>query len=301
MSASFSYATQQIYDSISYQGESYYLESSIFEQYFAEHPESAPEKPAGSNLVRVYKAEFTIQGYLLVLDDIREMPHNNKDEWTSFKKTLFPRKQFFHMDWFSGVLVLKKTNKENIVTKVLLLEMNKGMITKKRELKQKQITSLAETKVEDLLRIPKFTEMGEGDRIHLFFEHGSCLGIKDDNGTGYVYTSGYMVPNGQIVPDKNEYTSLKLTIDDKMILDDLLAYWRGDIDTYGCTASEILKVTYVSNGEIIQTERYVDSTGDDPPVNPWDVFARCIDRKKKKQEQNKPNQNIEPMLKTPAD
>ena len=139
----------------------------------------------------------------------------------------------------------------------------------------------ADNKKTDVVDIPKFTELQEGDRIHLYFEHGSCVGVKVEGGTSFTFTSDYIVREGKILPAENEYTCLKLTQEDKEDLDVVMDYWHGDIDTFGSTASEILTVTYLKNGEIKCSKRYIDISGKEPPISIMDIFLRSFDRYKK--------------------
>lgn len=134
--------------------------------------------------------------------------------------------------------------------------------------------------------IPRFTELKEGDRLHLAWETDSCLGGVEPSGVAYAYTSDYMVYNAPVIPieDESGWNKLyKLSLQDKLDLDKLLDYWQGDIDTYGCTSSELLTVTYVHEGKVVCSETYVDSTGNECPISVSDILMQCVTRNRNSQ------------------
>ncbi|WP_278352434.1 hypothetical protein [Chryseobacterium gleum] len=92
--------TQQIRDSLFYEGKEYYLNNEILEYYFNEFPEHRPEHTgAFSACWRGYVAFFEIKDNELLIKNVKWM--FSEENKTHKLKDLFPNTKF---DWFSGLI-----------------------------------------------------------------------------------------------------------------------------------------------------------------------------------------------------
>ena len=149
LTTSLCFATQQTPDNIVYKGETYCLEPFIFEQYFENHPEHAPEKSINSGLWRGFTTSFIITNNILVLDDIEGRSRDDEnDQWKSLKNDIYPNQEFPPMEWFTGILILGRGEEvprtelggfRILFANYILLEVNQGKITREKRLSEKQV------------------------------------------------------------------------------------------------------------------------------------------------------------------
>jgi hypothetical protein len=150
------FATAQIPDRIIYAGKEYSLHTNPMDLYFSKHPKKKPrDEIMFTALCRGYVATFEFQKEKLILKDIEiEIPVEKKNgkfssEWKSFLADIAPKDSPLNIDWFTGILVLPFGEEVDYVhmgygstySNYILLEIQSGKLTGKKELNYKQYES----------------------------------------------------------------------------------------------------------------------------------------------------------------
>lgn len=146
-------ATAQYPDKIIYEGREYAMQTNPMEAYFDKYPDSKPRKGIMSTaLWRGYIATFEIkQGQLFVKDikvEVRDTSGEVKfaTKWISVLKEVFAGEEAVKVDWLTGLLVIPHGKLVQYIhmgyastyEKYIILELDKGNLTKEKKLKYKQ-------------------------------------------------------------------------------------------------------------------------------------------------------------------
>jgi len=179
------FATAQIPDLLIYKGKEYKLQTNPLEAYFEKHPDKRPNKGGSSALWRKYIATFKIKDNYLYLEDIatqftkitkitKEESKKNKTiknfKFKSIKKSIKEeifKKQIIKIDWFTGILVLPYGKMINYVhmgygstyENYILLEVQKGKITKKKDLTAKEYQLFKEVQFSEFKKTNEYKKI----------------------------------------------------------------------------------------------------------------------------------------------
>ena len=157
--SSYIFATAQYPDLLIYKGKKYKLHTNPLEKYFKEYPKQRPKDGLKTTAsYRGYIAEFEINNKNLELRDLKI--ETSFQKWKSIKKEFLinykktkklnkkksSNNKELKLDWFSGILIIPYGKRLNYVhmgyastyENYILLEIQKGKLTKQKDLKVKE-------------------------------------------------------------------------------------------------------------------------------------------------------------------
>jgi len=127
---------EQIPEKLIFEDVEYELNSFPLENYFNQFPQKKPkERIISTSLWRGYIATYEIKNNILYLINIEiqilssDSTNNNKINWISVIKEVFPNQDSIIIDWFTGLLLLSPINinkNSKIINNYIILEINVG-------------------------------------------------------------------------------------------------------------------------------------------------------------------------------
>jgi len=137
-------ASPQAPNIIIYKGKKHPLHSDPMHTFFEQNPNKRPDGYLSTGLIRGYIATFESDGKELFVTDIKIMGGGGFDDWKSVMNEVFPGQQKVKVDWMTGLLLVPYGKLEKhatigfnaVYSNYIILEVNKGHITKKKNFKK---------------------------------------------------------------------------------------------------------------------------------------------------------------------
>ena len=171
--------TAQTPDVIIFNGKKYDLNTNPLEPYFDKFPNKRPEGGVNStNLWRGYLAYFEIIDKQLFVTDIEILIESDKNdeideyslpeyEWVSVFEQVFPNKEKFKIDWYTGILILPHGKMieyvhmgyASIYSKYWLLEIESGVFNEARKYNNKKFVKFKKRQYEEFKKTDEYDKL----------------------------------------------------------------------------------------------------------------------------------------------